>query len=281
MSGTSRRNGFTLVELLVVIAIIGILVALLLPAVQAAREAARRMSCSNNMKQIALACHNYMDTHKEFPPPYDRSPDTNIMAFILPFMEQQQIADIYDYDEDWDHANNRLARETEIEMLRCPTAPVAGNFVSDYASCTIMSRGSLTALISSNKMPDFDNYNGALQPFPAKNRDSDIRDGLSNTWLIFEDCGRPDKFDERGQRVGAGISGAEWANDASYFHVHHFCNGANMMNCNNNNEIYSFHPGGCMFAYCDGSVSFVAENIDAEIFTANFTRDAGDVVTTR
>ena len=166
----SASRGFTLVELLVVIAIIGILVALLLPAVQAAREAARRMSCSNNMKQVALACHNYMDTHKEFPPPYDRSPETNIIANILPYMEQQQIADIYDYDLDWDHANNRQAVETEIAMVRCPTAPIAANFISDYASCTIMSKGSLSALINSDKMPDYDNYNGALQPFPAKNR---------------------------------------------------------------------------------------------------------------
>src|SRR5690606_27789862 len=116
--------GFSLVELLVVISIIVILVALFLPAVQPALEDSRRMSCSNNMKQIGLACHNYMDAHKEFPPPYVRSPSTNIISLVLPFMEQQQIADIYDYSFDWNHINNRPAIDNEIEMLRCPTAPI-------------------------------------------------------------------------------------------------------------------------------------------------------------
>jgi prepilin-type processing-associated H-X9-DG protein len=266
------------VELLVVIAIIGILVALLLPAVQAAREAARRMSCSNNMKQIGLGFHNYMDTHKEFAPPYDRSPDTNYVVYLLPFMEQQNIADIYDYDLDWDHIDNRPAVDTEIDMMRCPTAPIAADYIGDYATCTIMSKSSLGALINSGKIPKYDNYNGALQPVPAKNRPQDIRDGLSNTWMIFEDCGRPDKYDEQGVKTGSGVSGARWADDSSYFHVHNFCSGANMMNCNNNNEIYSFHPGGCMYLRCDGSVEFAMENIDAATFTALFTREANDVV---
>jgi prepilin-type N-terminal cleavage/methylation domain-containing protein/prepilin-type processing-associated H-X9-DG protein len=100
------RKGFTLVELLVVIAIIGILVALLLPAVQAAREAARRTQCTNNIKQLALACHNYHDTHKAFPINYGqwniRAPhdgmSTSWMVSVLPFVEQQPLYDSVDFN---------------------------------------------------------------------------------------------------------------------------------------------------------------------------------------
>ncbi|GIW92533.1 MAG: hypothetical protein KatS3mg110_0574 [Pirellulaceae bacterium] len=100
-----RRKGFTLVELLVVIAIIGILVSLLLPAVQAAREASRRMACSNNLKQLALAVHNYHDTYKVFPPggitpgPCCSTPSAGTWTlFILPFLEQQTVADQYNFN---------------------------------------------------------------------------------------------------------------------------------------------------------------------------------------
>src|SRR6056297_1076372 len=96
----SPRRGFTLVELLVVIAIIGILVALLLPAVQAAREAARRMQCGNNLKQMALAMHNYHDTHKAFPFSYMIDPSNlNVQSWgtrLLPFIEQSAIYDRWD-----------------------------------------------------------------------------------------------------------------------------------------------------------------------------------------
>ncbi len=100
-SSVQRSHAFTLVELLVVIAIIGILVGLLLPAVQAAREAARRMQCSNNLKQIGLSLHNYHDTHKTFPPLYISnfpalSDRANWITMTLSFIEQGNLNNRYD-----------------------------------------------------------------------------------------------------------------------------------------------------------------------------------------
>ena len=133
-----KRTGFTLVELLVVIAIIGILVALLLPAIQAARAAARRTQCQNNLKQIGIALHNYHAANKEFPAgmqfdvsprnPLDRSPSAeestkfrpNWIIKILPYMEEQAIYDAFDFNQFISHQNNRAVRGTRIPTLLCP-----------------------------------------------------------------------------------------------------------------------------------------------------------------
>ncbi len=121
--GRNRGKGFTLVELLVVIAIIGILVALLLPAVQAAREAARRTECANRMKQIGLALLNYHDTYKHFPSASDVAGGSQLswIAQVLPFMEEQNLQDLVDQDQTWNHANNELAEQTPLEQFQCPS----------------------------------------------------------------------------------------------------------------------------------------------------------------
>lgn len=133
------RHGFTLVELLVVIAIIGVMVGLLLPAVQAAREAARRMSCSNQLKQLALALHNFHDSNKQFPRgvendvrprpnPNDPSPPefirgTNWIVYSLPYIEQQALFELYDFSVAFNHANNAIVGNTVVQTLYCPSGP--------------------------------------------------------------------------------------------------------------------------------------------------------------
>ena len=121
-----NRPAFTLVELLVVIAIIGVLVSLLLPAIQAAREAARRTSCNNNMKQIALATIMYETQYKVYPPAYISSPAHSFLTFILPNLEQGAIYDRYDWKQSWSSAANQPATQNDIAAFECPSAPLRG-----------------------------------------------------------------------------------------------------------------------------------------------------------
>lgn len=122
-----KRNGFTLVELLVVIAIIGVLVALLLPAIQAAREAARRTQCVNQIRQLGLACHNYHDARTEFPAAgvtvtTGNATGLSWLAHILPHIEGANLRNLVDDTVHWYHANNLTARETVVPVFNCPTA---------------------------------------------------------------------------------------------------------------------------------------------------------------
>src|SRR3984893_10986424 len=124
-------RGFTLVELLVVIAIIGVLVALLLPAIQAAREAARRTQCRNNLKQLAIALHNYHDARKILPPSieiaFNERPESTVkyisnwIIMVLPYMEQQNVYDQFNFTKYTSDPINRLARGADIPSLQCPS----------------------------------------------------------------------------------------------------------------------------------------------------------------
>ena len=284
-------RGFTVVELLVVIAIIGILVALLLPAVQAAREAARRTQCRNNLKQIGLAIHNYEGIYGLFPPPRTRQPGHNMLTFILPYLEQQSVFAKFDLSLNWSATENRPARDVEIEVFLCPTSPgdrTVGNrryYVSDYAVCeNFINSADRRRLISEGHISDRSDWYNLFQPdFEGPSKMADVRDGLSNTFMLFEDGGRPLKYLENGRRGDPDaspkepLSGAAWASEHADFWIHHVCNTSQMFNCTNNNEIYSFHPNGANFLYGDGSVHFHSENMDAETFVSLFTRAAGDL----
>lgn len=132
----SNRDGFTLVELLVVIAIIGILVGLLLPAVQAAREAARRMQCSNNLKQIGLAIHNYESANRRFPPGNITDgaccsvPSHTVWSVaILPYIEQANLNGTYNPSLPIEHASNNFLRQQKMPTYNCPSDPIAGQLL--------------------------------------------------------------------------------------------------------------------------------------------------------
>src|SRR6476469_2885621 len=119
----STRRAFTLIELLVVIAIIGILIALLLPAVQAAREASRRTQCTSNLKQFAVALHSYADIYRGVFPAGRTTTDISVHAALLPQMEMQRLSDMINFSQSWNHASNAAACATNVPVFNCPSDP--------------------------------------------------------------------------------------------------------------------------------------------------------------
>jgi len=263
-----HRSGFILIELLVTIAIISILIALLLPAIQKVREAASRMQCSSNMRQLGIAYHNYHNMVKRFPPGWMTTPDHNYVSFLLPHIDQANIR--MDLSTSWDVGSNATLAANDIPMLVCPSAPGGRKAVSDYA---VVSSIASTAIQTLVVRP---NYQGI---FYAVNREptiAEVTDGLSNTFMLFEDGGRPQNW-EAGKPLSGTTTGSRWAEPENYFVVHDTCKGNSVINCNNRNEIYSFHFGGANFLLGDGSVRFIHELIDPEAFVSLFTRNAGDI----
>ncbi len=280
-----QRGAFTLVELLVVIAVIGTLIALLLPAVQAARESARRMQCANNLKQVGLGILNYENAQRYFPPPYTRAEihawmkDFSMLVFLLPYLEQQSSHAKIHWDQAWSHTSNREATQVDIPLFCCPSAPSGRRWISDYTTCTFIDYPAQRALRTRGEVTDRSDWYGLIQPLSrGLTRPADALDGLSNTFLFFEDGGRPQHW-VAGQLVAtSGISGARWADDEADLWIDDLCHGTSMINCHNSHEIYSFHPGGAQFLYGDGSVHFHPESITAETFVSLYTRAAGDLV---
>lgn len=306
------RRGFTLVELLVVIAIIGVLVALLLPAVQAARESARRMSCSNNVKQIVIAAHNFHDTKGYFPPGALRSGadastsevskkfgvTTNNVnhswaIFVLPFMEQSNLYDRYDFNSNWAAAVNHPVVGTPLKGLTCPSTPggserfytktVDGVSVTAAAGDYAPNNGYSSSLEGAGYADVCVMRNGILQVNVTVNL-TEIRDGSSNTILISEDAGRPANY--RAGKVYSPTAGTDggWADHDCEFITHGMSqdgatSGGNChTNCNNGNEVYAFHSAGAMHGIADGSVRFIAKNMDMRPFVKLITRNGNDVV---
>ena len=154
---TRASSGFTLVELLVVIAIIGVLVALLLPAVQAAREAARRSQCSNNLKQLALALHNYHDTHSELPygSDYQQGRTSTWALLILPFLEKQNHYDRFDRTLPLAHSVNKVPVETVVETYLCPSDPQSQEPILPHRGDSPQTNPTTSAMLS---------YLGSLGP---------------------------------------------------------------------------------------------------------------------
>ncbi len=282
-----RRHAFTLVELLVVIAIIGVLVSLLLPAVQAAREAARRMSCLNNMKQISLAVHNYHDTYNQLPPGVPTTiSGSSAFTAILPYLEQSNAYQLYDFTKGNSDPVNQECVKQRVQAFICPTNVFLrhvpnecdGNFRAPgtYAFCS--GSGDPYGTPTSG-----DPNNGAIVNAFSTNFAS-ITDGTSNTFLAGEShwSFRDYMFTSgtcNGQ-VRGGFS--YWSSPyplATLFTTHGpFNPQARDGDSNRLMNFRSNHPGGLNMANCDGSVRFWNQNVDHAILDAMATRSGGEVV---
>jgi prepilin-type N-terminal cleavage/methylation domain-containing protein len=247
MTRTVRsRYGFTLVELLVVIAVIGTLVGLLLPAVQSAREAARRMQCGNHLRQIGLALHHYESANRVWPAqsmgPLPGSQfharRSSWMVAILPFLEQDGLSRAYDPQQHWHASPNAMAVSVNIPVYRCPSAPERKGFewtvLIDYANALTTTPSLSPRLFLDGAITDYSNVGGmsaALNDvLPAAARHSDplnsgilkstavrlgeVSDGLSNTLLAVECAGRPELY-QRGFRIADGSAPKTWSGSAS------------------------------------------------------------------
>jgi prepilin-type N-terminal cleavage/methylation domain-containing protein len=308
-----RRRGFTLIELLVVIAIIAILIGLLLPAVQKIREAASRLRCQNNLKQIGLALNNYQAQTGYFPPGALRSPATGAVGpfyqkfgvtangvnhswatFLLPFIEQDNLYKLYNLNQHWAAPANQAVREAQISIYRCPSVPggntrfnqktVNGLAVKAAAGDYAPDNGYDPALEGLGLVDPTVNPNGVLDVNVAFSI-PEIRDGTSNTSIIAEDAGRPDRHQAGKLKTQNGQTDGGWADDANEYITHGYTNDGNSnpgpchTNCTNNNEVYSFHTGGANHVFADGSVHFIKASMDIRLFVKLLTRAGDDIVT--
>ena len=302
-SRRSSRRAFTLIELLVAIAIIAVLTGLLLPAVQKVREAAARAKCQNNLKQIGLACHQFHDTHDGFPPgrvigpfaPFNVPTDVEhgSFPFFLPFIEQGAVAGRYRFDVSWFHPDNQPAVTTQLKAAQCPSAEpnrevVGGRGLgyggraacADYAPIRVVD----PALVNSGLVDKVAIYQGSMCTNFMGNMYRTIPDGTSTSILVGEVAGRPESY-VAGRKVPGGdeVSGGPWASLDNGLVVKGSSfdgttsPGRCAINCNNQ-DVYSFHPGGANILFADGHVQFVSAGIDVREFVKMVTRAGGEVV---
>ena len=290
MRSNRFRGGFTLVELLVVIAIIGILIALLLPAVQAAREAARRVQCVNNLKQMGLALHNYHDTHKVFPyaagdynfgnPNLSWGGYWTWSAEVLPFLEQQPAYSLIDFNHPYNDPHNEKACKTFIPVYQCPSAPenVLVSSTVIFAGVEDVAETNYSAICHHLPIPQSGTRSGSGVMYDdSATAIRDILDGTSHTLLVGEtDCRKDDsRYDDTtycpNRQCKVGHSWV-WANRiTTAYGVNSFVDFWLF-------GVTSHHAGGANFAFADAHVSFLSETIDQKVLEALTTREGGEVI---
>ena len=301
MNRTKNRRGFTLIELLVVIAIIAILIGLLLPAVQKVREAANRMKCSNNMKQLGIATHNFNDTNGFLPgnirPSAIGTVRVRWTTYLLPFFEQDNIFRIYNPNVNWSDPANSTAVRTRLKTMECPSVPNPARFdaAPDYgwANTVQGATGDYSGIYGTQATAPY-GLPGILSKTDQV-RLTDVTDGLSNTIHLVESAGKPDLY-SNGKLVSPAvgqnrINGGGWSRPAS--DIVYQVNAINTQNgfilngypdatfgTDPTGQIYSFHTGGTNVLLGDGSVRFLRSGISSSALQALITRAGGEVTPT-
>ncbi|MFN7290253.1 MAG: DUF1559 domain-containing protein [Pirellula sp.] len=281
---TGASTGFTIVELLVVLAIIGVLVALILPAVQVAREAARRVGCLNNLRQIGLAIHNYEASLRSFPsgcvgcrPPSNVQPSAfqyrmfSWNCLVLPYLEQENLHSKFDFSTGHYELRNLEAAGTVMPVFLCPsmsTTKRKGPTTGDINGNGRWNRGDGLAWTDygglygvSHNGPFLREHEGAML-YDRRISTRDILDGTTNTAVVGECTGRDHAAD------------GEWANGFNLFDQRF----NNPINRSQDNELFSDHPQGINMAFADGHGQFISENIDQVVLNALLTRAGSEIV---
>jgi prepilin-type N-terminal cleavage/methylation domain-containing protein len=292
MTCRQKLKAFTIVELLIVIAIIGVLAAMLLPAVNSARESARRNQCANNLRQIGQASLMYLEQFKKLPPArmQNSAKNTDVHGYfihILPWLEERNVRDMYTLKPDvpWDSATLQPNGFRNSDAIKIPVAtfvcPSYGEHrdipVSDYA-------------VVLGPWPDYYRRVTGINPDGPPKKDltcvimdhdyrnvAKVRDGMAHTIMIVECGGRPHEW-RLGKLISSNVLEGRWAHPQNELYVTasppiNFENGGG----SNGNEIYSFHIGAAQFVFGDAAIRLIREDVDEKAFVPFITANNKDI----
>lgn len=282
----TARRGFTLIELLVTVAVISILVALLLPAVQQAREAARRASCQNNLKQIGIALHTYHEMQEALPPGWVSSNQVGWTTFILPMLEQNTVYNKLNFSSKW--VSDTTNPVITMKILRCPsdwgrptlsTPSAARSTYPGVSGSTLISTA--TVFVSTGTSPTMGTFGEN-----SRRRFKDFIDGQSHTTIVGERRSRGPTTNPGGDTLWIGVTDDNTQQGQAY--AIGDCDPSNLLNYHgtsangttkgNLSGFSSVHTGGAFFLFGDGSVKFLNDSVESLTYSRLATVNDGKLL---